>query len=130
MDGYYGTEKVRLNRTPITAYQCPMLFVTKQKAKGMGSDGIAGFGVSDVTFLDIAYDRQQISSRVFILRLQHNDAPSGMYYNQLPSDILDRTRYVPLSHHQVWVNVVSNQAACRLHRSYGRRLGLLLRRRQ
>lgn len=82
-----------------------MLFATRQTSHGMSSNGIAGFGVSDVTFLDRAYQLKLIGSRNFILQLRHDNKQSGMYYNKLPSDILDRTKYIPLSNGGIWVRM-------------------------
>ena len=58
-----------LNGTEWKVPQVPLLFVTKQVSHGMGANGIAGFGVSDITFLDRAYEMGLIESKNFIIRL-------------------------------------------------------------
>jgi hypothetical protein len=63
----------------------------------MGSNGIVGFGVSNPTFLDRAYEQKQIDSANFILMLRQDDEQSAMLYNRLPADILSRNMYVPVS---------------------------------
>jgi hypothetical protein len=80
-----------------------LLFVTSQSTHYMGSNGIVGFGVSNPTFLDRAYEQKQIDSANFILMLRQDDEQSAMLYNRLPADILSRNMYVPVSNSKLWV---------------------------
>ena len=89
----------------------------------MGANGIAGFGVSDITFLDRAHERGFIESRNFIIRLLpfESKQQSGVYYNRLPPDILARTHYLPLSNNVIWVGILINQIGSGLFRRNSQR---------
>lgn len=69
----------------------------------MSSQGIIGLGVSHDTIFDKAYEAKQIKSPNYILRLQSRDQPSGLYFNELPEDIVKRSKFAALSDTNIWV---------------------------
>jgi hypothetical protein len=85
--GWYGTESVKATNTTIDE-TVRMLFVEKRSASGMHSDGLLGMPPDGEMFLEEARRRGEIASADFALRLRDLPEASGMYFDQLPEDMV------------------------------------------
>jgi hypothetical protein len=102
--GTYGTERVRVRNASIDVGGVRMLVATDYRKTTVGEeDGLVGLGTERKTLFDGAYDGKQISSRNFVLRLRNYPEPSGLYFNQIPEEIVQSAKYVPTVDKNSWV---------------------------